>query len=567
MEVTTRQIDVLAIHPLGPADGVLNQTTPTMTPLRKRHPDLLVPDPLVPSGGLCDDEEHTSRDTSEGEFSDASSSTSSSSFSASDKEDVLEEEPVPATRAAGLSNPSLAKRSNNEIAMSILSRNAKVDHVGNYAPVGSAEQPVLNQHWPSAPSSEPDASVGVSRYSGRAVLEPLMNLDPIARQSVVPTIVWSSLSSNTIADHFRELKRFKDYLVGLPDEKLDLPVDVLLAHHFQREWASTDRRTMWTTMATRMRSIVGAFSMLPVYAPTTIMVRPNKYPVFSAMMTTANRKAVEQPGRQPVPATFADVKRALDFLPSDRLKWLLITSWFTSSRPTIDTVYIEKKDFVMDAEGKGFVTFRRSKTARKIGAYTIPLDISDPECVAIVQRYFDSVTTDFMIPLPMTGKGDERSVEPKVESSIRNQLISAVRKVRPELELKSFRRGTIARLVELNLKTADILLYTKHTQEKGLKRYLNDEQILHTDQLNARRMASGLGLDLSDGRVVGGADQEETFVDLEDWIRVGSAGSVITTGRPPSDDTLHKDRSAYPIHCKPETRRHLLRETGWASCR
>ena len=357
----TWQIDVLAVHTLGPADGGLNQAAPPFASLRDRNPDLTAQrldesrgrrdlsaalDFLAPSTDLSDDEEHTPTDTSEGVLSDASSSTPASSTSASDDEDVAEEEPLPATRAAVPSTPSLPKRSNNEIALGILSRNAKVDHVGNYAPIGSAEQPVLNQHWPSAPSSEPDASVGVSRYSGRAVLEPLMNLDPVARQSVVPTIVWSSLSSNTIADHFRELRRFKDYLVGLPDDKLDLPVDVLLAHHFQREWASTDRRTMWTTMATRMRSIVGAFSMLPVYAPTTIMVRPNKYPVFSAMMTTANRKAVEQPGRQPVPATFADVKRALDFLPSDRLKWLLITSWFTSSRPTIDTVYIEKKDFV-----------------------------------------------------------------------------------------------------------------------------------------------------------------------------------------------------------------------------
>ena len=548
------QIDILAVHPIGPGDG------PATEPVKHvdAAPSSRASPPRVEAADEDADFDDSRSEASATEAdddnlnpSDSDSSCSSSSYSGSDTSSSDEDSLPPAGKPI---RREKTRRSNNEIATGILARNAKVDRVGNYAPIGSDEQPVLEEHWPAAPSTEPDAAVGVSRYSGRVVLEALKNLDPIARQSVVPTIVWSSLSSNTIADHFRELKRFREYLLSLPDAKRDLPVDILLAHHFQREWASTDRRTMWTTMSTRLRSIVGAFSMLPVYAPTTIMIRPNKYPVFSAMMTTANRKAVEQPGRQPVPATFTDVKRALDFLPTDRLKWLLITSWFTSSRPTIDTVYVEKRDFVMNAEGKGFVTFRRSKTARKIGAYTIPLDVSDPECVAIVQRYFDSVTTDFMIPLPMTGKGDERTVEPKVESSIRNQLIAAVRKVRPELEIKSFRRGTIARLVELKLKTPDILLYTKHTQEKGLKRYLNDEQILHTDQLAARDMAAGLGVDLSAGRIVGGADPEERFFDLEDWIRIGSEGSVITTGRPPADDTLHRDRSAYPIHCKPETR-------------
>ena len=558
------QVDVLAVHVVGPADCP-RTTAVNDDPSVPPDGAILMCSPITDENGTPSTilEPDEGAECQRDEYDDTESSSSESSSTVSSEENLEPSEdsddepeeiapicPVEVAFPDGTKNRT--PRSNKDIAAGILARNAKVDNIGNYAPIGADEFQVSAEHWPKTPTVEPEAGAGVSKYSGRVVLEALQQLDPIARRSVVPTIVWSSLSANTIADHFRELQRFRDYLQGLSETNLDLPVDVLLAHHFQHEWASPNRRTAWTTMTTRLRSIVGAFGMLPVYAPTSIMIRPNKYPIFSAMMTTANRKAVEQPGRQPVPATLLDVKRALEFLPSDRLKWLLITSWFTSSRPTIDTVYVEKRDFVMGDDGKGRVTFRRSKTARKIGAYTIPLNITDPECIQIVQRYFNSVDSDFMIPLPTTGSGDSRIIEPKVESSIRNQLFAAIRKVRPELEIKSFRRGTIARLAELDLETPDILLFTKHTQEKGLKRYLNDEQILHHAQRAARERAAGLGAIVPD-RVTGGANVEEEFVDFEDWIRIGSEGSVVTTGRPPCDDVIVRDRSSYPIHCKPET--------------
>ena len=433
----------------------------------------------------------------------------------------------------------------NEAAKAILEKNARFDHIGNYHPVGSAPLTPVPELWPDVPADHLAVGEGTSRYSGLDLLPVLSDVDLTKRRSQVPSIAWASIAASTMEDHQRELRRFGDYLKSLTPEALRMPVDVLLAHHFQCEWASSERRTSWQTMVTRMRSVIGAFAMLPVYASTSILLRPNRFPIFAKMMDTARRKAVEQPGRRPPAATLEDVRAALKHIPEKRFQWLLIVSWFTSSRPTYDTVYVMKDDFVIDSSGLGVVTFKRSKTARNLGEYSIPINISDPDMLKIVRDYHASVTGDFMIPLPMSKESKE--VEPKIATVVNRAIVSALRKVRPDLELKSLRRGTIQRLGQLpDMDDAQLRLYTKHTQEKSLKTYLNGERILHSAQRQARLNAAGLGHD----PVLGGA--EEVLANFDDWLTLGTHGSVIVRDRPP-DDTADIDRSGYGIHCKPET--------------
>jgi len=440
---------------------------------------------------------------------------------------------------------SRARVADTDAAAAILAKNARFDHVGNYHPVGSAPLAPAPEVWPDVPSDYLASGDGTSRYSGLELLPVLEGIDLVKRRTQVPSIAWASIAASTMEDHQRELRRFGEYLKSLTPAALRMPVDVLLAHHFQCEWASTERRTSWQTMVTRMRSIIGAFAMLPVYASTSILIRPNRFPLFSKMMDTARRKSVEQPGRRPAAATLDDVRAALPHIQEKRFQWLLIVSWFTSSRPTYDTVYVMKDDFVIDSNGLGVVTFKRSKTARSLGEYSIPINISDPAMLKIVRDYHASVTGDFMIPLPMSKESKE--VEPKIATVVNRAIVSALRKVRPELELKSLRRGTIQRLGQLDdMDDEKIRLYSKHVQDKSLKTYLNGERILHSAQRQARLAAAGLGHD----PVLGGAD--EVLADFDDWLSLGTHGTVIVRDRPP-DDTVDVDRSDYKIHCKPET--------------
>jgi len=445
------------------------------------------------------------------------------------------------SKAAGRKPNSPQSSSATGAAKKILDFNEKSERLGNYAPVGSVAVPLDVSVWPTCPPSP--SGPGLSMYSGQDLLPVILGIDLQERRKKVPSIVWAALSAHTMEDHERELRRFGEYLSGLAPEQLLLPVDVLLAHHFQCEWASTTRRTSWPTMSTRMRSIIGALSMLPVYAQTSIVLQPSRFPLFSKMLETAKRKTTEQPGRQPVAATYADVKAALPHLKEKRFQWLLLVSWYTSSRPTFDTVYVMTKDFFLGDDGKGSVTFRRSKTAKSVGAYTIPINVSDPDALAILKEYTASVKGDFMIPLPATAA---EQVEPRICSAMNREITGALRKVRPELELKSLRRGTVKRLAELDLSPEEIVLYTKHTTLKTLKTYLNDEKILHREQRAAQDKAAGLGTVV----VSGGSDEKK--VDL-DFIRVGTQGSVELLSKP-SDDILQRDRRDYTTHCKPQTR-------------
>ena len=142
------------------------------------------------------------------------------------------------------------------------------------------------------------------------------------------------LAPDTIKGHRRSLRWIHDCM---PIGQFNAP-----AHLALLELVNKERRLknwMWSTTVTKMATIQGAFSLLPLHGHVNFegmkWERPIllNEPAWTMALRAATRRAREQLGRQPKAALAQHVRQLLSspLIPVE-MKALVLLAWLTASR-------------------------------------------------------------------------------------------------------------------------------------------------------------------------------------------------------------------------------------------
>ena len=133
---------------------------------------------------------------------------------------------------------------------------------------------------------------------------------------------------------------------------------------------------------------------------------------------------------------------------------VILVAWVTAARVG-DTLKLRKMDVSLTGR-KMMVTWARGKTVEKRGAYTVHTMVP-PEFLPLLRNVIDGTTNDSGLLFPtVTGP----------------QIKIALRTADPALEQRSIRRGALQMLAGLGMPMSTLLLFSGHTSERMLLKYL-----------------------------------------------------------------------------------------------
>ncbi|MEK7413393.1 MAG: hypothetical protein AAB263_08755, partial [Planctomycetota bacterium] len=277
------------------------------------------------------------------------------------------------------------------------------------------------------------------------------------------------------------------YEMDLPDNMpLDNAIEGYLVHlHFKRGW-------QWQTLMRFMGGLIGVFVNLTMYTRSSLTANPMQWPRFRALMTAARRKANECGHREPQNATADDIVKALKFATS-QLRGLLVLCWASAQRPC-DVLQLRTKNVTLLPDGTLTALFVEGKTISALQPHHIHATVPQAMCEDL-RAFLDASDTFYLFPL-----GSEYK-----RTQVMRQMRDALRAVRPELEARSIRRGTLCAMAKRGATERELMTWSRHTSPKALWRYLGYEKIPPAEHREMQRKSrEGLQPSDLDGEIEGG---------------------------------------------------------------
>jgi integrase len=280
-------------------------------------------------------------------------------------------------------------------------------------------------------------------------------------------------ATSTIRGHRAVLRWVSE---SIPMDLRDAPLAMALVELVNRQ--RLRKKWRWSTTATKMAQLQGALSSLPLYARlngTLRKVTLAHCPVWVASLRAATRKAREQLGNQPKAVT-SPIIRAIaqnSLIPISTRAAVALT-WLTAARCS-DSLQLRQGDVTLKGTTLT-VTWARGKTVARRGPYTVSSDVP-PVLLPLLQACCGGTTPTNLLFPETTGR--------MLKIALRSTGDRA-------LEQRSIRRGALQQLAAQKMPTAVLLLFSGHTTERMLMRYLGHGRLATADQermIDASKMA------------------------------------------------------------------------------
>lgn len=262
----------------------------------------------------------------------------------------------------------------------------------------------------------------------------------------VPPTALEGLAKTTHKEHLRYM-----LLVAHRMRQPEAPLAEAIIDTLER--LRTDRSWRWSSTLKAAAMIHGALRVLPLYFEDTLPVNLNCYPVWVQAMRSFGLKTKEEKPNQPKPATWEQVRVAVEKASTPELAAAITIAWLTAARMGC-VLQLENSD-VKIAGNEVSVTFYRGKGVRSRGPYTVHTAASN-EQLAIIKPLL-TARAKRLFPARLKGE----------------HVKKALRVADPRLEQRSLRRGALQRLAATGLDLDTLMRFSGHTQVKTLQRYLN----------------------------------------------------------------------------------------------
>ena len=264
-----------------------------------------------------------------------------------------------------------------------------------------------------------------------------------------PSLALRGLVKTTHAEHRRMLRRLANMDSGWHLAPLTTAIiEFLTTEKRSRKWAAT-------TMLKQLCTAQGALALLPMHrqAPPIHLA---DCPTWRQAMRAATIASKQMLPAQPQPATWAEVTHTLDTEPSLPVFCAILLAWMTCARVGC-VLQLRRNDVEIHKEGTLSVRFRRGKSVRTRGPYTVHTTTIPPRYLARLERWLNQ-RRNTMFDASTTGE----------------QVKLALRRTNPLLEQRSLRRGSIQTLAcSEGITDETLMLFSGHTQVTTLRRYLS----------------------------------------------------------------------------------------------
>ena len=263
----------------------------------------------------------------------------------------------------------------------------------------------------------------------------------------VSSLVAAGLAQCTQDAHQQNLRWVQKHaapiLQATPTITLDMALLILIERmESERNWAPT-------STLTRLTSLQGALRILPLYRQDAPSILLKGCPRWLMALKGAQIKAVAHRPNQPRPITQAEAQQAWTN-EKGALAAAIEMAWCSAGRVG-DVLQLKAGDVVLQPSNMA-VALRAGKTARK-GGYGISVPLPSPS----LQRFIHGQPTGQWLFPGVTGE----------------QIRSALRRVNPQLEQRSLRRGRLQFLAAKQLPDAELLQLSRHGTVQMLRRYLD----------------------------------------------------------------------------------------------
>lgn len=267
--------------------------------------------------------------------------------------------------------------------------------------------------------------------------------------STIPDLIRRALVESTRQEHRRMIRT----LGAMPAQYLPMPAPEAIISYLSDLYVA--RQWKPSTMLKYMATAQAACRLLPLYveAPRYLLTLSDSWK--SAMRTVA-QDAIEYMPKQDKPATSADIDliRATPtnakFAP--QLFLVLMLMWATAARPGC-VLKLRVSDLHLQGT-KLLARFVRGKGARaRRSPYTVPTTLP-PEWARILREHMQH-RRDWLFPREIKIENFRPLLKPH------------------GLTLRSLRRGSLQQMAANGVSIQDLMVFSGHTQEKTLMRYLN----------------------------------------------------------------------------------------------
>ena len=264
-----------------------------------------------------------------------------------------------------------------------------------------------------------------------------------------PPLALRGLVKTTHAEHRRMLRRLANMDIRWHPAPLTAAIiGFLTTERRLRKWAAT-------TMLKQLCTAQGALALLPMHrqAPP---VRLADCPTWRQAMRAATIASKQMLPAQPQPATWTEVAHTLDTEASLPVFCAVLLAWMTCARVGC-VLQLRRNDVEIRKDGTMSVRFRRGKSVRTRGPYTVHTTTIPPRYLARLERWLNQ-RRNTMFDQSTTGE----------------QVKLALRRTNPLLEQRSLRRGSIQTLAcAEGITDETLMLFSGHTQVTTLRRYLS----------------------------------------------------------------------------------------------
>jgi len=314
----------------------------------------------------------------------------------------------------------------------------------------------LVDFWSAAPGTFPEDALRPFRSGNGASLPAVAalrgsDLVALLKQPTppMPRLAAEGLVATTRAEHLRTLRLLSD----MPPRLQNLPLSAAIIT-FVTSLASS-RRWRHTTRLKKLATAQGALTLLPLYR-TAPAITLSTCPTWRQAMRAAGIKAREELPRQPKPATAAEVTQAIAKEPSLPTAAAIIVAWHTAARVGC-VLQLDAEDVLLNSDRSISVRFRRGKSVRARGPYTVHTG-------PLPRQHFDRLL-----------RWHARRRHSLFKTSTTGaEVRTALRRINPELEQRSLRRGSLQALAQSpNITDEVLMLFSGHTQVSTLRRYLS----------------------------------------------------------------------------------------------
>ncbi len=264
----------------------------------------------------------------------------------------------------------------------------------------------------------------------------------------VPALARAGLVRTTHMEHLRMLS----HLAEMPETLLDAPLTTAVVEFLTRR--AIERKWKASTLLKYLCSAQGSLAMLPMYlrSPPVLLTQCS---IWRQALRGATVRAKQELPKQPTPATYADVCKAIELEQSLPVRVAIIMSWMSCARCGC-ILLLNRSDIELHPDASLSIRFRKGKGARIRGPYTVHTTIVPPRFLSMVKSWLNQRKTTMFNMI----KGPDIKV--------------ALRRVAAGLEQRSLRRGSLMTLsCTPNITDAMLMEFSGHTQQATLRRYLS----------------------------------------------------------------------------------------------